>query len=484
MRTLFLKAVRGQFFVEMLMRLRGLIILPIATRELGPTGYGWIAFAAALTGLVGTIATLGMPSAMSRFLPAKQTDAERASIFWPGFMASVASVAFFAALTVLVLHSGALRPQEIPFALIVLASVNVVSNELKMYLYGFWRYSLELKQYYRFLQADAVFAGVAQLVVLLVLHRGPLAIVASVVVVDVAMGLVAAAALLRRLPWSRLRWAIVRPLYIFGLPLAATGLLNWANNTADRFFIQAYRGSASVGIYSVGYNLGFLAVSVIATPLFAILSSLLFREWDQGRPESAERLLRTSSSLLVLGSLPFIFSLSYFGGPFIRVMAGPRFANAHSYIALVAAGYLLMFFGDLYGYPLWRHNRQYFYSLCMVVSVGVNLLGNALFVPRYGAIASAAATTASLGALAVTLVIVNLYHGYSRPPLAANLAIAVVAAVCWFATARAWPSTPNLLHTAVFSVVTTLIFGALVYALRLVPEHLRETLSIRRASPQ
>ncbi|MDX6475824.1 MAG: Polysaccharide biosynthesis protein, partial [Gaiellaceae bacterium] len=151
MRALLIKAFRGQFVVEALVRFRSLLILPIATRLLGPTGYGWIAFAAAVTGLVGAVATLGMPAAIARFLPGKETDDERAAMFWPAFAACALTVTAFAGLTIAAFAFGHLAPKGIPFGLVVLAAANVVSNELKLFLYGFWRYNVELTPYYRFM---------------------------------------------------------------------------------------------------------------------------------------------------------------------------------------------------------------------------------------------------------------------------------------------------------------------------------------------
>jgi O-antigen/teichoic acid export membrane protein len=481
MRSLLTRAFRGQFLIEIVVRARGLLILPIATRALGPEGYGQIAFAAALTGLVGVIATMGMPAAMSRFLPGKEDDEQRADIFWPGFAASAATAALFALVTIALFAVAPLAPADMPFVLIVLAAVNVISQELKIFLFSYWRFTLQLTGYYRFLAIDAVAVGAAQLVVLTVLDGGPVAIVGATVAIDFILLLAALTILGRRLPWRRPEWAVLAPLYKFGLPLGATGLLNWANNTADRFFIQGFVGTAALGVYSVGYNLGFIAVSLVATPVFAILSSVMFRAWDQGDREGAQRLLARFSSVLAVGCIPPILSLHFFGQPVIDLLAGPGFGEAHDIVLLVSAGYLLMFLGDLYGYPLWLHNRQYLYSLAMVGSVAVNIAGNAVLVPRLDAVGSAVATTASLGLLAVTLVVINVRNGYARPPIYRPILTAAVGAAIFGALSLAWPHDANVAHTAAFSVCATLLFLLACYPLRLLPIDPRELLRRRHA---
>jgi O-antigen/teichoic acid export membrane protein len=469
MRTFLLRAFRGQFLVEALVRMRSLVILPIATRELGLAGYGSLAFAAALTGLVGTVATFGMPAAVSRFLPGKETDENRAEVFWPAFSAAFTTVVLVAAVTTAAFVGLGLTPHGIPVVLIALACANVVTNESKLLLYSFWRFTLDLKPYYRFLAADVVLLGLAQLFVLLVLHAGPVGMVGSIVIVDLLVGATAFALVSRRLPWRVPTWTVLGPLYRFGLPLGATGLLMWGNNTADRFFVQAYRGSAAVGVYSVGYNLGFLAVSLVATPLFAVLSSVLFRAWDRGDIGDAELLLQRCTTILVMGSLPLILSLGFFGRPFIDALAGAGFSAAHRYVVPVAVGYLLMFLGDLFGYPLWFHKRQYLYSVSMIFSVAVNILGNLLLVPRYGAMGSAVATTASLGALAVELVVINYRFGYARPLIVSPAVIAATAVAVWMIVGFAWPSSPTFLDTVLYSAVATVFFVVAAIALRLVP---------------
>src|SRR4051794_27557565 len=139
MRDLLIKAFRGQFLVEILVRLRGFLLLPIATRALGPEGYGWVAFAAAVTGLVGSIATLGIPSALSRFLPGKETPKERAQVFWPAFGACVASLLVCAGLTAIAGFTLPIVPSGLPASLVVLAAVNVISAELKLLVFNYFR---------------------------------------------------------------------------------------------------------------------------------------------------------------------------------------------------------------------------------------------------------------------------------------------------------------------------------------------------------
>lgn len=480
MRTLLIKAFRGQLLVEVLIRARGLIILPIATRALGPSGYGLIAFAGALTGLVGTVATLGMPAAISRFLPGKESDRERAAIFWPGFAACAVSTCVFASLTVTLFSWTALAPEEVPLILIALAAANVVSNELKLYAYGFWRYSLELGPYYRFLKADVALVGIAQIFVLLPLHGGPVALLIASITADGVLFATALALLARRLPWRAPSLAVLAPLYRYGFPLIAAALLNWANNTIDRFFIQAYDGNSAVGVYSVGYNLGFLAVGLFATPLFAIFPSVLFRTWDQGRRAEAARLLQGASLLLLLATLPGILSLAFFGRPFVTLMAGEEFAEAHRYVALIATGYLLMFLGDFYGYPLWLHNRQYLYSVSLALSVGVNVVGNILLVPRYGALGSAIATTASLGILAAALAILNISFGYMRPPFAKPVGVTLIAVACWSAASLLWPKSPTIGDTALFSAASTVAFLVTAFGFGLFPRELQLESLLRR----
>jgi O-antigen/teichoic acid export membrane protein len=480
-RALLARAFRGQFLIEAVTRARGLLILPIATRALGPEGYGQIAFAAALTGLVGTIATLGMPAAMSRFLPGKEHDHERAGIFWPGFAASVVSASLLAALTIALFAVAPLEPAGIGLALIVVASVNVISQELKVFLFSFWRFTLELDGYYRFMAVDAAAVGIVQLIVLLPLNGGPVAIIGATVVSDAILLLIALVLLRRRLPWARPTREVLMPLYKFGAPLGATGLLNWANNTADRFFIGAIVSSAALGVYSVGYNLGFIAVSLFATPIFAVLSSIVFRAWDQGDRDGAQRILVRFANILMTGCMPLILSLQFFGQPVINALAGPEFADAHDYVTLVGVGYLLMFMGDLYGYPLWLHARQYLYSFAMVASVAVNIAGNAILVPRFGAIGSAIATTASLGLLAVALVVINLRNGYMHPPLVAPVATAVLSTSVFAAFSLAWPDNAGVPLALAFSAAATLVFLLAAYPLRLLPADPLELLRRRRA---
>jgi hypothetical protein len=60
------------------------------------------------------------------------------------------------------------------------------------------------------------------------------------------------------------------------------------------------------------------------------------------------------------------------------------------------------------------------------------------------------------------------------------LATAATALVCWFVAALAWPSSPTVVDTAVYSAVTTVAFLAVAFVLRLIPKELRSALLRRR----
>lgn len=470
MRELFLRAFRGQFLIELLVRGRGLLILPIATRELGPEGYGLVAFAAAVTGLTGTLATLGMPAALARFLPARTAVAERAEILWPAFIACTASVLTMAAIAAAAFGALPIEPSGIPYALILVALANMATTELKLVLINFFRQTLQLRPYYRFLMADVVLSGVVQAVVLVVLHGDAIALIGSIVVADAVILMALLAVLARRLPWHRATRATLTPLYRFGLPLIADPLLNWANNMADRFFIQVYVGTAALGIYSVGYNLGFTVVSIVATPIFAVLPTLLFRAWDANDRDDARRLLAQFSSILPLVCLPGMLSLTFFGEPVIVLLAGEAFRGAHEFVFWISLGYLLMWIGDMYGYMLMANARQYLYSASLIGAVAVNLALNAILVPDLGAIGAAYATAGSLLTLAVFLYALTVRAGYARPPIRGPAAICAVAGACWVAADQLWPATASVVDAVVFSIATSAVFIAATYALRLVPE--------------
>lgn len=90
----------------------------------------------------------------------------------------------------------------------------------------------------------------------------------------------------------------------FALPFSAWGLFSWAQMSSDRWALQTFQSTTSVGFYSVLYQLGYYPITILTGIFVQFISPLLYRQvgdaTESKRVRSAQR-FTNQLTLAVLG---------------------------------------------------------------------------------------------------------------------------------------------------------------------------------------
>ena len=150
--------------------------------------------------------------------------------------------------------------------------------------------------------------------------------------------------------WMRLRFgtgvswpplAILKAAFSFGFPLLVAGGLAWFSVNGIRLIVEHMRGSADVGLLSVGWGLGQRAISVIAMLVTAASYPLALKHMNMGKKDKAFAQVSLNGALLIGLILPTIIGVLYIAPSLIKLMVGAEFQNVTYVIlpiAIVAAG--------------------------------------------------------------------------------------------------------------------------------------------------
>lgn len=182
----------------------------------------------------------------------------------------------------------------------------------------------------------------------------------------------------------------------FNIPLIPYYLSQVVFNQSDRIMINHFSGTDKAGMYSVAFNLATLLNFV----LNAINNSYV--PWFYGKIKdgqaSENKSVSTGISLLMAFMLMGIIALA---PEIILIMAGPAYAEAAWVVPPVAMSILLLFYCQLF------INVEFYYeekTLLVWGSIGsavLNIVLNALLIPRLGFIAAGYTTLASYIVFAV-----------------------------------------------------------------------------------
>lgn len=181
----------------------------------------------------------------------------------------------------------------------------------------------------------------------------------------------------------------------FGLPMLFWLLCAQLLNFADRFLIQYYRGSEEVGIYSVNYNLVSGIGAILGFPIVFAAFPLILDLWAQKRVAEIGGTLRRMTELYAFVAFGLLGLLMCEGGALGDYVVGPRFHEGMRIFVPVFAGMILWYSSMLGNKGLELAERPQIIMAIAMLSVGVNVLLNIAFIPKYGYVAAAYTTLAS-----------------------------------------------------------------------------------------
>jgi len=266
----------------------------------------------------------------------------------------------------------------------------------------------------------------------------------------------------------RVDFGILRPILVYGAPLIPVGLCQMALHMIDRRLLIEYADPAVAqsltGIYGLGYKISSLVQAMIISPFMQVWHPFLFGVED---PDERSRLVSRVGTYCVLSVGAASLGLILFGRQGVILLAkNPDFWEAYKVIPLIAGGYVFWGLYHVSQMPLLiakRTGRLFGINLLAVV---VNVVGNALLIPRYGFVGAGVMTLVTFAVLSVSGMIASRAEAHVAFELGrlASIVLCVVvggAAALWIDTldARSVLSVP--LSLAVKGLTLVLLLGLL-----------------------
>lgn len=180
----------------------------------------------------------------------------------------------------------------------------------------------------------------------------------------------------------------LRQVLAFGLPLVIGGLATWGLNVMDKLFLRAMSNYTELGIYSVAMSIA--AVAAILSGIFNTIWSPMVFKWESENSVDLKKIDNISEIILV--AIYFLIVLSGLFSWIIPYLLPKQYSIIQFLITSCLLGPLFYTLSETtaVGIALARKSK-----LSMLASIGamlVNLLGNYLLVPKYGAIGATAST--------------------------------------------------------------------------------------------
>jgi O-antigen/teichoic acid export membrane protein len=448
-------------------RFGAFLLLPIVTRFLGRADFGTVSLTASLALLLSILYRLGLDGALLRF-HFDVDDRVR-----PGLYATLAALtgATVAVGSVLLTAMGAAldpgRPGVpfVPFGLLALSIGGLMAFHYVPSV--FFRAADRPGRYLLLALASFGVTAVATLVLVAGLRLGAAGALLGQLAGASVVGATAIAVLVGLRP-RELRPELARRALSFGLPLLPQAMAGWLLSVSDRWLIgwliglSAAEALAAVGVYSLGYQLGY-AVGLVAISFNAAWLPFFYRV-GEGRHGPA--VLRDMTTLTVAGFIALAGTMALLAPEIVGLMAPPEWSAAADVTAVVAFASVANAAGLMVSsvFTLTRRTRPL--ATVTLVAAGVNLSVNAALIPILGIMGAAWATLAAYIVLAGLAYVVGRRH-YPILVDVPRLVTALVTGVTVVVVARQIPQTgagPALATHVVLALVLAALIALLVRA--------------------
>ena len=249
-------------------------------------------------------------------------------------------------------------------------------------------YVLLLLLYVLMANLHAVFGAMAQAMGKVRLYAGSGILCTALVVALVLFG---ALGLWRYFQPAAVGRGLVKQMFRYCLPLIPATVCSWIINISDRYFISFLIGPDVSGLYAVGNKVA---------SILLILSGIFTSAWqlsivsERSKAEQ-ERFFSNVFSVYEAGALVGASLLMASSRLVMRFLAAPDYFSAWHYAPVLILGTAMACLGSFFASVYVAEKRSSATLVTTLAGAGVNLAGNALLIPLYGAMGAAVATLLS-----------------------------------------------------------------------------------------
>jgi O-antigen/teichoic acid export membrane protein len=199
-------------------------------------------------------------------------------------------------------------------------------------------------------------------------------------------------------------------------------------NASDRFFIAKYTGITTVGIYSIAFKYA---------SILTIFNGIFILAWQSFAIKNYNSSAKDVFFSKIFSVYVFLFSLIYLvlviiSKPFLKIVVAPTYYNAWQYIPFLIGSAFFIGISSFFAvsYIISKKTRELFYT--SIVFGVINVILNALFVPKYGALSSAFSTLICAVGLLVVRIINTKKHLYIKiSHKMFTVYILIIISSCW-----------------------------------------------------
>ena len=426
------------------------LLLPIYVRFLSQADYGTVALLTSLAGILGVVYHLGVDGALMR-LHFDTEGRARARLY-----VTLAAFTLGVSTTLSAVAALLLAPNfEILFAgtpfipLGALALLLALIGSMQYIPAVMFRASGQAGRFLALNLGSFLVSSTASVILVAFLGFGASGVLVGQLIANIAV-LGVTIVTVARIGMVGIDTDALRSALRLGIPLLPHALSAWALRLADRWLLAlflvlpALEARAQIGIYAVGYQLGFV-VTMVITSFNAAWSPHFFQ--IGGRPE-APRFYAEMTTIVLAGVLALAVGVSVLAPEIVALVARPGYEAAADVLPVIAFASVLQAAYTMFVTAVYFMKRTGPLAFITFGSAALNVLLNIALIPTFGIMGAAWATFGAYAAFAAATFVYARRHYPIRIGWARLATLAIVGGAAVLA-GRAVAAEPSVLGAAV-----------------------------------
>jgi O-antigen/teichoic acid export membrane protein len=374
---------------NILLSIRGLILLPTLTKFWGPFDFGIMSLVSVTISLAIPFTTLGLRTSLSRFLISEKSTAEVQEAFFSTISCICIASLFIAGILIIFSKEIAiiLFKDEIYASFLIITAFLIIFQSLIATSLSFFPATKRIVTYAIFINIQNILEII--IIVFLVFSGfGVLEVLEGLLISNIIIFLLFFSYIIYLIGFKVPNFSKIFPYLKFGLPLVPSILFIWVIGSSGTYLIGYYFNLTLVGIYSTAYAIGNILYMFFA-PISLILLPTIAHLWDSGNNKEIDNHLSYSIRYYLLLTIPAVFGLSILSQSLILIFSTAEFLPGAIVIPFVASG--LIFFGlhSIISSILTSKLRTDLITFSLFLGSIINIILNILLLPRLGILGAA-----------------------------------------------------------------------------------------------
>jgi len=178
----------------------------------------------------------------------------------------------------------------------------------------------------------------------------------------------------------------------YGIPMVGVSIGALAVSVSDRYMLQYFLGTETVGIYSAGYNLATRSIQGISNILMLAAFPVIVNTFTKKGEQETSIFITKLINIYFIVLVPVLFGLTALSRDIVGIILGKSFQDAYIIFPWVAGGIFCQELSLYSGLTFKLKEKTRFLFWIYVLAAAINIILNIFWIPRFDILGAAYAT--------------------------------------------------------------------------------------------